>query len=60
MIRRFGACAGVNTPGMQPFDYLSHIEGMTVLDRPVAAAGTLVRRALTRSVAGDASHGVWL
>jgi hypothetical protein len=45
---------------MQPFDYLSHIEGMTVLDRPVAAAGTLVRRALTRSVAGDASHGVWL
>jgi hypothetical protein len=45
---------------MQPFDYLSHIEGMTVLRRPVAAAGRLAQRALSRPVAEDASHGVWL
>jgi hypothetical protein len=59
VIRCFGVDPGLNTPGMQPFDSLSRIEGMTVLDRPVAAVRTLAQRALSRSVSGEALPGVW-
>ena len=45
---------------MRPFDDINRLERATWLDRPAAAARTLVQRVLRNQRVKDALHGVWL